>query len=283
MATSSTSPGALSSTFLAMALAFPLRIGTIGFVTVVRALNAPDATSLAEALRRDDAREIALLEAIGEQLASRPRPAVRRLVRLLVGIVDDTLPAVTLEPDMPARQARELAILRGADAALGGWTRVYGFGVGVLSGTVAALRDLDPTLGSVAAPGGMSSIAKIVDPSAFTAAVAAALQDTGDPLDRIQQGLGLDDTALAALFGVRRQAVAQWRTTGIPMARRAAMFDALAIVELLDRKLKPGTLPLLAATPVAALGGRTLLQALADDPAGTRAVYESAFDYALTA
>ena len=268
---------------LARALAFPLHLGTLPIMTVIRALTAPNAAAVVEALRRDDEREIALLEPVGDQLVVRPRPAVRRLVRLLTGFVDDALPAITLEADMPARQARELAVLRGAEAALGGWTRAYGFGAGVLGGTVAALRDLDPTLSPLPGPGGVSSLAKVVDASAFAAAIGAALHDTGDPLDRIQRGLGLDDTELAALFGVRRQAVAQWRTNDIPAARRAAVLDALAIVELLDRKLKPGTLPLLAAKPVARLGGRTLLQAFAEDPAGTRAAYESAFDFALTA
>ena len=88
---------------------------------------------------------------------------------------------------------------------------------------------------------------------------------------------------LAALFGVRRQAIAQWRCRQIPMGRRAAVNDVLATVQLLERKLKKGHLPLLAATPVEALGGATLLQSLAADSARTRAAYEPAVDVAVSA
>ena len=88
---------------------------------------------------------------------------------------------------------------------------------------------------------------------------------------------------LAAIFGVNRQAVAQWRTHHIPMGRRSAVNDVLATVQLRERKLKPGQLGLLAASPVEALGGATLLQSLAADSAGIRAVYETAFDVAVPA
>lgn len=209
--------------------------------------------------------------------------AARLLVRILGAAVDDALPAVELNPHVPASHARELVVLRGAQGAFGGWARKYGFAVGVLGATVSALRDLDSRLPPLPAPDGVSGLVDQVHPAAFVGALAAELQATGGPLDRVRQALGLDDTALAGLFGVSRQAVAQWRGNDIPMARRGALLDIVTTVDLLERMLKPGMLPLLAVKPVARLGGRTLLQALADDPAGTRQVYESAFDYATPA
>ena len=184
---------------------------------------------------------------------------------------------------MPVAHARELVILRGADAALGGWVRHFGFAVGVLGGTVCALRDLGEGLEPLSAPTGVSTLAEILEPAMFSAAVAASLRQNIEPLDQIREGLGLDDTQLAALFGVKRQAVAQWRSRDIPIGRRSAVNDVLATVQLLERKLKPGQLPLLAASPVEALGGATLLQSLAADSARTRAAYETAFDFAVSA
>lgn len=252
-------------------------------MTLLAALTATDAGNAAADLKRDEAREIGLLTLVEPQFRRAPRPAARSLVRILGDVVDATLPFLTLRTGMPVAHARELVILRGADAALGGWARHFGFAVGVLGGTVCALRDLGEGLEPLSAPTGVSSLAEMLEPAMFSAAVAASLRQNIEPLDQIREGLGLDDTQLAALFGVKRQAVAQWRSRDIPIGRRSAVNDVLATVQLLERKLKPGQLPLLAASPVEALGGATLLQSLAADSARTRAAYETAFDFAVSA
>lgn len=252
-------------------------------MTLLAALTATDAGNAAADLKRDEAREIGLLNLVEPQFRRAPRPAARSLVRILGDVVDATLPFLTLRTGMPVAHARELVILRGADAALGGWVRHFGFAVGVLGGTVCALRDLGEGLEPLSAPTGVSSLAEMLEPAMFSAAVAASLRQNIEPLDQIREGLGLDDTQLAALFGVKRQAVAQWRSRDIPIGRRSAVNDVLATVQLLERKLKPGQLPLLAASPVEALGGATLLQSLAADSARTRAAYETAFDFAVSA
>ena len=252
-------------------------------MTLQAALTAVDAEKVATELKRGEARELGLLNLVEPQFRRAPRPAARHLVKILGDVVDATLPIITLRTSMPEAHAREWVILRGADAALGGWGRHFGFAIGVLGGAVSALRDLGEGLEPLTAPPGVSSLAEILEPVLFSAAVAASLREEFEPLDRIREGLGLDDTRLAALFGVRRQAIAQWRCRQIPMGRRAAVNDVLATVQLLERKLKEGQLPLLAATPAEALGGATLLQALAADSAQTRTAYEAAFDVAVSA
>jgi hypothetical protein len=252
-------------------------------MTLLMALTTDGEVATVEAIRRFDAPQIALLEPIEQQLGTAPRVAARLLVRIIGAAADDALPAIELDPQVPPARARELVVLRGAQGAFGGWARKYGFAVGVLGATVSALRDLDSRFTPLPAPDGVSTLVQQVDPGVFTGALAAELQAADGPLDRVRQALGIDDTALAGLFGVSRQAVAQWRGHDIPMARRGALLDMVATVDLLERMLKPGMLPLLAVKPVARLGGRTLLQALAEDPAGTRQVYESAFDYATPA
>ena len=252
-------------------------------MTLLAALTASTTANVSTALQSDEARELGLLNLLEPRFERAPRPAARRLVEILGDVFDATLPILTLRTGMPVARARELVILRGADAALGGWARHFGFAVGVLGGTVCALRDLAEGLEPLSAPPGVSSLAERLEPVMFLAAVAASLREDIEPLDHIRDGLGLDDTQLAALFGVKRQAVAQWRSRDIPIGRRSAVNDVLATVQLLERKLKPGQLPLLAASPVEALGGATLLQSLAADPAQTRAAYEAAFDYAVSA
>jgi hypothetical protein len=76
------------------------------------------------------------------------------LVRIIGAVVDDTLPAVTRGPDVPASCARTLVVLRSTQGFFGGWTRKYGFAVGVLGATASAVRDLDPRLTPLPAPAG---------------------------------------------------------------------------------------------------------------------------------
>lgn len=81
-------------------------------------------------------------------------------------------------------------------------------------------------------------------------------------LARIRTALRLTDAELTRLAG------------GQPSS---AIVDILAVIELLERKLRPGLLPSVARRPVPGKPGRTLLDELASEPAGTRARYEAAF------
>jgi transcriptional regulator with XRE-family HTH domain len=71
----------------------------------------------------------------------------------------------------------------------------------------------------------------------------------------------LTNTEFADLFGVTRQAIEQWERVGdVPAARRARLANLLSVGEILERKLQPGRLPLIARRPAAAYGGQTMLE-----------------------
>ena len=140
-------------------------------MTLQAALTAVDAQNVATELERDGARELGLLDLVELQFRRTPRPAARHLVKILGGVFDATLPIITLRTGMPVAHARELVILRGADAALGGWARRFGFAIGVLGGTVSALRDLGEGLEPLTAPPGVDHFSRSQTRSTFDPSV----------------------------------------------------------------------------------------------------------------
>jgi transcriptional regulator with XRE-family HTH domain len=89
--------------------------------------------------------------------------------------------------------------------------------------------------------------------------------DDEPPLRRVMEAFGLSKTELAALFGVRRQAIDQWQRRGVPAERQEKVATLLAVADLLERKLKPGRLPGVARRPADAYGGETMLTMIAAD------------------
>jgi hypothetical protein len=59
--------------------------------------------------------------------------------------------------------------------------------------------------------------------------------------------------------------------------------SVLAVVRVLVRKLKAGRVAMVARRPAPALGGATLLEALAKDPTDTEGLVEQVFDWSATA
>jgi hypothetical protein len=201
---------------------------------------------------------------------------------VLSRVAEETTPTLLRAADDDVEAIREMAVVRGVQASLSGWAREYGFAAGSLAATVAALRELtghEP----ITAPGGIGPLASSVSVRQLTDALDDALHGLEEPLARVKSGLGLTDTELGALFGVSRQAASLWQRDGIPEARMAPVGSVVATVDLLTRKLKPGRLPLVARQPAERLAGRTMLEALAADPSGTRRVFEEAFDWAASA
>ena len=89
--------------------------------------------------------------------------------------------------------------------------------------------------------------------------------DEEHPLRRVMDAFGLSKTELAALFGVRRQAVDQWLERGVPSERQEKVQTLVAICDLLERKLKPGRLAGVARRSADAYGGKTMLELIAVD------------------
>jgi hypothetical protein len=89
--------------------------------------------------------------------------------------------------------------------------------------------------------------------------------DDEHPLRRLMDAFGLSKTELGSLFGVRRQAVDQWLERGVPSDRQEKVQTLIAIVDLLERKLKPGRLAGIARRPADAYGGKTMLELISAD------------------
>jgi transcriptional regulator with XRE-family HTH domain len=89
--------------------------------------------------------------------------------------------------------------------------------------------------------------------------------DTMNPLRRIMEAFGLSKTDTAKLFGVTRQAISQWLADGIPSERQEKLTALLALLDILQRKLKADRLPGIARRPANAYGGLTMLEVIAAD------------------
>ncbi|MHB8288275.1 MAG: hypothetical protein ACYDEY_03400 [Acidimicrobiales bacterium] len=114
--------------------------------------------------------------------------------------------------------------------------------------------------------------------------VDLALRSMQPPLARVRELFDLNTGEIAELFGVKRQAVEQWEQNGdVPAARREKLANLLSVGELLERKLSPGRLSLVARRRADAYGGLTMLDMVRSDRDGElRKLTEQAFDWAGT-
>ncbi len=111
--------------------------------------------------------------------------------------------------------------------------------------------------------------------------VDLALRSMQPPLSRLKDLFNLNTGECAELFNVTRQAVEQWETNGdVPTARREKLANLLSIGELMERKLSPGRLPLVARRRADVYGGLTMLEMVrADRDDELRKLTEQAFDW----
>jgi hypothetical protein len=99
----------------------------------------------------------------------------------------------------------------------------------------------------------------------FTRLVLADLAGAGWGLPHLMAAWDLTVTDAARLFRVRRQAVQQWLDQDVPPARRSKLVTILGIADLLERNLLPERIPGIIRAPISADGGRSMLDAIADD------------------
>jgi len=156
-----------------------------------------------------------------------------------------------------------------AEAPFGPWTGRFPLEEAVALDLASRVRQLIGLRGLELTPADASLGEAVDDPSArrFLRRVRFHLNhpDEEHPLGRLMDAFGLSKTELGSLFGVRRQAVDQWLERGVPAERQEKVQTLMAIVDLLERKLKPGRLPGVARRAAEAYGGKSMLALIAED------------------
>jgi hypothetical protein len=199
-----------------------------------------------------------LLERVHE---ARPDMVVRTPAGLLVVDVKG----------VPSRAPVSALLQASAVGPFSPWVALYGTDDGLALNVLSQLRAYMPGADPLMLPAGRSAAAHWdVDDlqlRRFLRAVRRALDlvGEGEPLRDVMSALHLNLTELGALFGVSRQAAAQWLEQGVPSDRQAKVATVAAVCDLLERRLKPGRLPGVARRPAPAYGDRTMLQVIADD------------------
>ena len=118
----------------------------------------------------------------------------------------------------------------------------------------------------------------------FYRAVVDEIERAETPLEQLASTLGLTQTELSRLFGVRRQAIGQWEARGVPSERAEKLATLGEIADLLAAKLKRDRIPGIARRASPAYGGRSILQAIADGGEDlVLAELRDAFDWASAA
>jgi transcriptional regulator with XRE-family HTH domain len=168
----------------------------------------------------------------------------------------------------------------------GHWVGALGVGEGTAGAVAGLLREMLPGTRAVhppqrRLPGWQLDDRELVR---FSHAVAEELERAEAPLEHVGDVLGLTQTELAALFGIRRQALDQWATRGVPSERQEKVATLGAIADLLAAKLKRDRIPGVVRRAAPAYGDRSILDAIAaGDEDRVLVELEDAFDWAAAA
>lgn len=168
-----------------------------------------------------------------------------------------------------------------------GWVGTLGAGRGSAVAVVALLRATLPGAQPLARPRAQRLPEWKLDDRGvvrFYRAVVDELSRVETPLDQIASVFGLTQTDLATLFGVRRQALEQWETRGVPASRQEKLATVGEIADLLAAKLKRDRIPGVVRRAAAAYGDRSVLEAIqAGDQDRVLAELRGGFDWAVAA
>ena len=84
-------------------------------------------------------------------------------------------------------------------------------------------------------------------------------------LDRIRDVFALSEHELAALFGVQRQSVTEWREKGIPRARAASVERLVDLANVFAREVIETRIPEIVRTEDEWLPRKTILETIKSD------------------
>lgn len=220
---------------------------------------------LEEALRGSDAATVRYVDSY-RSLAQNLLVAAREARPELVVEASDGELSIADAGGRPTR-APVWALVGGAAAApFSSWTAVFDLGDAVALDLVNRVRALigRPELPFPDQPPRVT----VDDASAerFLRHVRRALERHDEPpLSRLMEVFDLSKTELGGLFGVSRQAIDGWLTSGVPADRQEKVTALLALADLLERKLKAGRVPGVARRPAEAYDGRTMLDLVTAD------------------
>lgn len=174
-----------------------------------------------------------------------------------------------------------------ADALFSAWVQPQSPGTGIALELLARVRAVVPGAEPLPLPAGASYASIASDAHLlreWAEEVRWELRLGDSDLARVQAVFGLSVTELAELFGVRRQAVGAWLTTGVPAARRAKAAAVAAVADILAYRLKRERVPGIVRRVAPAYGGRSMLEVIAagEEEWLLESVRES-FDYSSTA
>jgi DNA-binding XRE family transcriptional regulator len=235
------------------------------------------------------------LEGTGERflIFEEARPAALRgewsavtvVVRLWLGLVDDVLNVASADfPDLVKNVDDRVALLTASnelseepvmhlDRLIGEilfspLLARFGTGLGVGVAAIEAIRSLLPGCPAlhVDESPGWPDLPLGADTEQYRRLVDLALRSMQPPLAKAKESFGLNNSELAQFFGVTRQAVDQWERSGeVPTARRDKLAKLVSLGELLESKLGPGRLSLVAWRRVDGFNGKTMLDLVAED------------------
>jgi hypothetical protein len=263
-------------------------------VTLDPQVAVRDATAIAPATVRELDRLVPSAVAGSEPAARAYARAWRELVEAFLQAVrrerPDVIAAtddgglVVIDANGSASPASErLLDYLALQAPFSPWVARFGPGRGVavflLSELRAAVTGLEPL------PAAGSALPHWdADEAALARFSHAVLAAASEPeLARIMRVFGLSVTETSTLFGVKRQAVAQWLDGGVPSARASKVTVVARTAELLDRMLVPDRIPGIARTGAGAYGGRTMLEMIAEDRhEELLGIVAASFDWAAT-
>jgi len=271
--------------------------------TLARALGAESANECAKLLAGISGQFDAFREAIPHALRGE-WPSIVVLVNRWHGLIGDVLESASDElPDLVRKTGDHFGILTAAhvlsvepthyldhlisDVPFSPLITRFGQDVGVGVVAIDAVRLLLPGVRQllIDVSSGWPDLPEGSDVTRYRRLVDMALRSMQPPLAQVRELFGLNTGEVAELFSVTRQAVEQWEQNGdVPTARREKLANLLSVGELLERKLSPGRLPLVARKRADVYGGLTMLEMVRSDRDGElRKLTDQAFDWSGTA